>query len=107
MMEKVITYLKRNMKPAPAIAFAIVSLILILVAMFALNEFVVSVCVLIILEAGMAALLHKVELWKHGVMLVAQIVAAIIIGRVPLVIVCVIAYVTATVALQYMAKCEK
>ena len=106
-MEKVITYLKTNMKAVTAIAFAIVSLILILVAMFALNEFVVSVCVLIILEAGMAALLHKVELWKHGIMLAAQIVAGLIIGRLPLVIVCVIAYVTATIALQYMAKCEK
>ena len=86
------------------LGYAVVSLILILVAIFALNEFVVSVCALIILEAGMAAFLHKAELWKHGVMLVAQIVAAIIIGRVPLVIVCVIAYVAATVALQFMTK---
>ena len=88
----------------PLKCFGLVAMILILVAIFALNEFVVSVCALIILEAGMAAFLHKAELWKHGVMLVAQIVAAIIIGRVPLVIICVIAYVAATVALQFMTK---
>ena len=37
----------------------------------------------------------------------AQIVAGIIIGRVPLVIICVIAYVAATVALQFMTKKEE
>ena len=104
--KKVYTYFKTNMMTTAVLGYAIVSLILILVAMLALNEFVVSVCVLIILEAGMAAFLHKVELWKHGVMLVAQIVAGIIISRVPLVIICVIAYVAATVALQFMTKKE-
>ena len=103
-MEKMITYLKTNMMTTAVLGYAIVSLILILVAMLALKEFVVSVCVLIILEAGMAAFLHKVELWKHGVMLAAQVVAGIMIGRVSLVIICVIAYVAATVALQFMTK---
>lgn len=103
-VKNVFANMKSNMTAVAAIGFAIVSLILILIAMFALNEFVVSVCALVILEAGMAAFLHKVELWKHGVMLAAQIVAGIIIGRVPLVIICVIAYVAATVALQFMTK---
>ncbi len=104
--KKVFTYFKTNMMATAVLGFAITSLILILIAMLALNEFVVSVCVLIILEAGMAAFLHRVELWKHGVMLAAQIVAGFIIGRVPLVIICVIAYVAATVALQFMTKKE-
>ena len=87
--------------------FAVISLILILVAMFVLQEFVVSVCVLIIIEAAMATLLHKAEIWKHGILLVLQIVAGIIIKRIPLVIICVIAYVAATFALQLMAKKEE
>jgi len=80
---------------------------LILVAMLALQEFVVSVCVLIIIEAAMAALLHQAEIWKHGILLGLQIVAGIIIKRIPLVIICVIAYVAATFALQLMAKKEE
>ena len=72
--------------------------------MVGLQEFVVSVCVLIILEAGMAALLHQAEIWKHGVLLGLQILAGIIIGRIPLIIICVIAYVVATFALQFMGK---
>lgn len=83
-------------------AFAAVSLILILIAVFALHEYVISVCGLIILEAGMAACLHKAELWKHGVMVAAQIAAGVIIGRIPLIIICVIAYIASTVALHFM-----
>ncbi len=106
-VKKVFTYFKTNMMATAVLGFAVVSLILILVAMLALNEFVVSVCVLIILEAGMAAFLHKAEIWKHGIMLAAQVVAGIIIKRIPLVIICVIAYVAATVALQFMTKKEE
>lgn len=102
--KKVVEYFKTNVAATAGILFAVVSLILILVAMLVLNEFVVPVCVLIILEAGMAAFLHKVELWKHGILLAAQVVAGIVIGRVPLVIICVIAYVAATAALQFISK---
>lgn len=105
-VKKVVEYFKSNMMATAALGFAVVSLILILVAIFALQEYVISVCVLIILEAAMAALLHKVELWKHGVMLAAQFVAALIIKRIPLVIICILAYVAATVALQFMTKKE-
>lgn len=105
-VKKVVEYFKSNMMSTAALGFAVVSLILILVAIFALQEYVISVCVLIILEAAMAALLHKVELWKHGVMLAAQFVAALIIKRIPLVIICILAYVAATVALQFMTKKE-
>lgn len=105
--KKVFKYFKNNMMATAVLGFSVVSLILILIAMLALKEFVVSVCVLIIIEAAMAALLHKAELWKHGILLVAQIVAAVIIKRIPLVILCIIAYVAATFALQLMMKKEK
>ena len=101
---KIKDILKENPLLTAILGFAVVSLVLILIAIFALNEFVVSVCVLIILEAAMAALLHKAEIWKHGILLVAQIAAAIIIKRIPLVILCIIAYVVATLALQLMTK---
>ena len=84
--------------------FSVVAFGLILIAMLALQEFVVSICILIIIEAAMAALLHQAEIWKHGVLLGLQLVAGIIIGRIALVIICVIAYVAATFALQLMGK---
>ena len=102
--DKVVELMKTNRLATAVAGFAVVSLVLILIAILALQEFVVSICVLIILEAGMAALLHQAEIWKHGVLLGLQLLAGIIIGRVPLIIICIIAYVAATFALQFMGK---
>ena len=105
--KKVWDLLKKHSLVTAVAGFSIISLILILVAMLVLQEFVVSVCVLIIIEAAMAALLHQAEIWKHGILLGLQVVAGIIISRIPLIIICVIAYVAATLALQLMAKKEE
>ena len=96
--------MKANRLMTAVIGFSVISLILILVSIFALQEFVVSVCVLFIIESGMAALLHQVEVWKHGALLGLQLLAGIIIARIPLVIICIIVYVAATFALQFMGK---
>lgn len=105
-VKKIGDTLKTHSLITSIVGFSVISLILILVAIFALQEFVVSVCVLLIIEVAMAALLHQVELWKHGVLLGLQIVVGVIISRIPLIIICVIAYVAATFALQFMAKKE-
>ena len=102
--KKVWELLKTNRLVTAVVGFSVISLILILVAIFALQEFVVSVCVLIVIEVAMAALLHQAEIWKHGILLGLQLLAGIIIVRIPLVIVCIIAYVAATFALQFMGK---
>lgn len=89
---------------AAVIGYAVFSLIFILITVLGLKEFVVSVCCLLILETGMAVLLHKSELWKHGLMLAAQFLAGILIGRIPLVIICMIVYIVAAIILHFTAK---
>lgn len=101
-VKKTYQFLKANPLVTSLIAFVIAIFVLILIAMIALQEYVVSVCVLMILETMMAVLLHKVELWKHGVLLVAHLVAGFIIARVPLMVICMVAYIAATVALHFM-----
>lgn len=101
---KALDAVKTNSMVTAITVFCVVSLILILVAILALQEFVVSVCVLIIIEAAMAALLHQAEIWKHAILLGLQFAAGVIISRIPLIIICMIAYVTATFALQLMGK---
>lgn len=105
--KRVCYILKTNLFVTSIVAYCVVVLILILVGMLVLNEFIVSICALIILEAMMAVLLHKAELWKHAVLVVAQIVAGVIIGRIPLIIICVIAYIAAMFALHFMFKKSK
>lgn len=102
--KKVWELMKTNRLLTAVIGFSVISFMLILVAIFALQEFVVSVCVLFIIEAAMAALLHQAEIWKHGILLGLQLIAGIIIGRIWLIIICIIAYVVATYALQFMGK---
>ena len=101
-VKKTAEFLKANPLVSSMIAFVIAILALVLVAMIALHEYVVSVCVLMILETIMAVLLHKVELWKHGVLVVAHIVAGVLIGRVPMMVICVLGYIAATIALHFM-----
>ena len=86
--------------------FCVTALILILVATLGWQEFVVPVCILMIIEAAMAVLLHKTELWIHGILMAAHIVVGVVIDRLPMIILCMIAYVAATITLQFAFKKE-
>lgn len=105
--KKALEWVKCNRLVTAVASYVIATLILILISVFALHEFVVSVCAIFIIEAVMAAILHKAEIWKHSVLIALQVLAGIIIGRILLIIICVISYVAATFALQLMAKKEE
>ena len=106
-IKKTMDMLKNNPMITSLTAFCMIILILILISILVLQEYVVSICGLMIIETLMAVLLHKVELWKHGILIVAHIIAGSVIGRIPVVIVCMIAYIAATVALHFMFKKTK
>ena len=86
--------------------FFVVAVLVLLIAVLALKEYIVSVCILIVLETAMASLLHKAELWKHGVLVALQLVVGAVIQRAALVILCMAVYVVVTVALQFMSRLE-
>lgn len=107
MKDKIVEFIKTNRLAVAAVAFGIVALVLILVGALALDEYVVSVCILIVIEALMAAAFHNMEIWKHAILIAAQVIAAVIIGRIPVIILCVIAYAAAALALRFMKKKEE
>ena len=82
-------------------------LVLILIGTLGLGEPVVPVCLVIILEAGIAVMLHNVELWVHGIAVIVQIVAGVCIHRAPLMLLCVVLYVLAIIALQLCSRLDK
>ena len=86
--------------------FALIALAVILVATLGMQEFVVPVCVLVIIEVLMAALLRNSEIWKHGVVVIVQLAAGFFMDRFPLTALCVVIYVAATVALMFLHKSE-
>ena len=83
------------------VCFSLTLLALILISILAMHEYVVPVCILMIIEVLMAVFLHRTELWIHGLLLIAQFAAGLIMDRFPLVLLCIIAYVAATVTLQF------
>lgn len=100
-LKKLIGAAKTHRFVLSMVFFCVTVLALILGATLGMHEFVVQVCVLMIIETLMAVLLHRTELWVHGILLVAQIVAGVVIDRLPLVILCLIAYIAATITLQF------
>lgn len=100
-MKKLMDAAKTHRFVLSMVFFCVTVLALILGATLGMKEFVVQVCVLMIIETLMAVLLHRTELWVHGILLVAQIVAGVVINRLPLVILCMVAYIAATITLQF------
>ena len=103
-IKKLTELIKANQTIVAIGGFCVLAIGLLLISVFALQEFVVSVCILMVIEVAMAALLHNVELWKHGVLLVAQIIVALILKNIPLVLVCIVIYIAATIALSLLQK---
>ena len=99
-LNKVVALAKSNRTVLSIIFFCIAILTLILIATLGWGEFVVPVCVLMVLEVTMAVLLHRTEIWIHGVLLALHIIVGIIIARVPLTILCMVAYVITTLTQQ-------
>ncbi len=98
--------LKGKKKPVTMTAFAVLAAIAIILGVCACKLPVVAVCVLVILEAGIAVMLHHAELWLHGVLVVVELIAGILAGKVVPVLLCVIIYVAAVAALQVLDKAD-
>ena len=66
--------LTKNKMVLAVAAFALVTLAMIVIGIMALKVPAVAMCVLIILEAGLAVMLHHAELWLHGVLVLAEVI---------------------------------
>lgn len=104
MKTNILDKIKAHIALVILVAFAVVALAVILIATLGMHEFVVPVCVLVIIETLIATLLRKSELWLHGVAVVLQLLAGFLIGRFPLMALCVVIYVAATVALMFIHR---
>ena len=72
------------------------------VAILVINP--VIACVMVILEAALAATLNRIPLWIHGLVFIAQIVCGIIASQVPFMIFMAFIYVFATAFLYVWAN---
>lgn len=107
MNQDIIKKLRDSRMVLPIAVFVLITLTMIVVGVAALKVPVVAMCVLVILEAGIAVMLHHAELWLHGVLILAEVIAGILAGKAIMIILCVVTYVAATVFLQMLDKGEK
>lgn len=85
--------MKQNKKTLGALAcFVLVHALVITVGICVLKVPVVPLCLLIILQSLIAALLHHAELWVHGLVVVTEIVAGAVTGKIFLAVMIALGY---------------
>jgi hypothetical protein len=89
-----------------SLAFIALTAALIALGICVLKVPIVAMCVLVILEAAIAGLLHHAEVWVHGVLILAELIAGFAAGKAALVIMCAAVYAAALVMLREMDKGE-
>ena len=88
-------------------AFAVIVAAMVLIGVCVLHVPVVAMCMLVILETALAVFLHHAELWLHGVVIPAEVIAGILCSKILLVVLCAVVYVAATACLQVSDRGEK
>lgn len=88
-------------------AFAVIVAAMVLIGVCVLHVPVVAMCMLVILETAFAVFLHHAELWLHGVVILAEVIAGILCSKILLVVLCAVVYVAATACLQVSDRGEK
>lgn len=86
--------------------FCAIALIAIIIGAVVLKAGVVAVCVLVILQAAIAAFMHQAELWAHGLVVLVELIAGIITSNIMLTVMCIIVYVAATYLLESVTAGE-
>lgn len=89
------------------VAFAVIVAAMVLVGVCLLHVPVVAMCLLVILETALAVFLHHAELWLHGAVILAEVIAGILCSKILLVVLCAVVYVAATACLQVSDRGEK
>ena len=88
-------------------AFAVIVAAMVLIGVCVLHVPVVAMCMLVILETALAVFLHHAELWLHGVVILAEVIAGILCSKILLVVLCAGVYVAATACVQVSDRGEK
>lgn len=87
--------------------FAVIVAAMVLIGVCVLHAPVVAMCLLVILETALAVFLHHAELWLHGAVILAEVIAGILCSKILLVVLCAVVYVAATACLQVSDRGEK
>ncbi len=86
---------KDNLPLFCIVGLAVFAVVAIVVSAVAFDINVVIACIMVLLEAGLAACLNRIPIWIHGLVFISQIVIGIIASQVPFMIIMAFIYVFA------------
>ncbi len=86
--------------------FGVIAVAMILLSYLALSVPLVPVCAIVILEALLCALLNRIPVWVHGLIVIAQIIGGVMFHKPLFMLLMAIVYLAA-VALLYLLSEER
>ena len=92
-------FTKDNYPMLCLIGLGIFAIVVCGVSIFALGIHPVIACVMVILEAALAACLNRIPIWVHGLVFIAQIVCGIMASQLVFMVMLALIYVFAIVFL--------
>ena len=86
------------------IMFAVIvaALAVILISVLGMQIPVVAVCVMVLIEAGMAVCLNNEPIWLHGVVILAEIIAGAICSKLLYMVLCAVIYLAGILVLKFL-----
>lgn len=97
---------KENLPLISLIWLVVFSVVAIVVSCVCFHINVVIACVMVVLEAALAACLNRIPIWVHGLVFIAQVVIGIMASQVPFMVMMAFIYVFAIVFLFIWAGHE-
>ena len=100
MMEDIKGLVKENKQHIALFGMIVAALAVILIGILVWKLPVVSVCIFVFLEAGLAVCLQELPVWLHGAVLIAQLIIGLLFGNGMFILLCALYYVVSIVVLR-------
>lgn len=83
-------------------AAIVATLAVILISILGLKISVVPVCIVVLIEIGMAVCLQEVPIWLHALVVIAEVAAGIFFEKTVFMILCAALYVVGILVLKFL-----
>lgn len=103
-MEDLKSLLKENKQHIALFGIIVAALAVMLMGILVWKLPVVSVCIFVLLEAGLAVCLQNLPVWLHGAVLIVQLIMGLLFGNGMFILVCAIYYVVSILFLSIWDK---
>lgn len=98
----IVSILEENKPYLALFAVIVAALLVILISILSLKLPVVAICIMVLLEAGLAACLQNEPIWLHGLVVLVEIIAGILCGKTVFMILVAALYVVGILVLKLL-----